>query len=203
MDMASLTYSHSLAKVVKEGRVSEAYIDQMVLPILEAKFDLGLFDHPYVDEASVDTILNRPEGLALERKLAGRSMVLLRDENRTLPLSKELKKIAVIGPLADAAHDVEGGWTVEGLFGNGSKSHPVTVLAGIKNRLSADAQVTACRRTSAVESLYRYVGAVYRYETYTSSYSSRNRRMDCQSQGYGCGCGRCRGRHGRNGEHER
>jgi len=142
MDMASLTYTQNLAKVVKEGKVSEAYIDQMVLPILEAKFDLGLFDHPYVDETSVDTVLNRPEGIALERKLAGRSMVLLRNENRTLPLSKELKKIAVIGPLADAAHDIEGGWTVEGLFGKGSKSHPVTVLAGLRNRLGADAQIT-------------------------------------------------------------
>jgi beta-glucosidase len=142
MDMASLTYSHNLSKVVKEGKVSEAYIDQMVLPILEAKYDLGLFDHPYVDESRVDTVLNRPEGLALERKLAGRSMVLLRNEGHTLPLSKELKKVAVIGPLADAAHDVEGGWTVEGLFGGGSKSHPVTVLNGIKNKLAADAQIT-------------------------------------------------------------
>jgi beta-glucosidase len=142
MDMASFTYTDNLAKVVKEGKVSEASIDHMVLPILEAKFDLGLFDHPYVDEARVDTVLNRPEGIALERKLAGRSMVLLRNENRTLPLSKELKKIAVIGPLADAANDIEGGWTVEGLFGKGSKSHPVTVLAGIKHMLGADAQIT-------------------------------------------------------------
>lgn len=142
MDMASLTYSHNLSKVVKEGNVSEAYIDEMVLPILEAKYDLGLFDHPYVDESKVDTVLNRPEGLALERNLAGRSMVLLRNEGHTLPLSKELKRVAVIGPLADAAHDVEGGWTVEGLFGGGSKSHPVTVLNGIKNKLAADAQIT-------------------------------------------------------------
>ena len=142
MDMASLTYTHNLLKVVKEGKVSEAYIDQMVLPILEAKYDLGLFTHPYVDESKVDTVLNRPEGLALERKLAGRSMVLLRNEGRVLPLSKGLKKVAVIGPLADAAHDVEGGWTVEGLFGGGSKSHPVTVINGIKNKLAADAQIT-------------------------------------------------------------
>jgi beta-glucosidase len=142
MDMASLTYAHNLLKVVEESKVSEAYIDQMVLPILEAKYDLGLFDHPYVDESKVDTILNRPEGLALERKLAGRSMILLRNEGRVLPLSKGLKKVAVIGPLADAGHDVEGGWTVEGLFGHGSKSHPVTVLNGIKNKLASDAQVT-------------------------------------------------------------
>jgi beta-glucosidase len=141
MDMASLTYTHNLLKVVKEGKVSETYIDQMVLPILEAKYDLGLFEHPYADESKVDTVLNRQEGLALERKLAGRSMVLLRNEGRVLPLSKGLKKVVVIGPLADSAHDIEGGWTVEGLFGNGSKSHPVTVLNGIKNKLAADAQV--------------------------------------------------------------
>ncbi|HZZ14727.1 MAG TPA: glycoside hydrolase family 3 C-terminal domain-containing protein, partial [Candidatus Sulfotelmatobacter sp.] len=142
MDMASLTYSQNLAKLVNEGKVSENDLDEMVLPILEAKYDLGLFDHPYVDEAKVDTVLDRPEGLALERKLAGRSMVLLRNDNRTLPLSKGLKKVAVIGPLADSAHDVEGGWTVEGLFGPGGKSHPVTVLTGIKNKLGPDAQVT-------------------------------------------------------------
>jgi beta-glucosidase len=142
MDMASLTYAHNLLKVVKEGKISEAYIDQMVLPILEAKYDLGIFNHPYVDESKVDTVLNRPDGLALERRLAGRSMVLLRNEAHVLPLSKGLKKLAVIGPLADAGHDVEGGWTVEGLFGHGSKSHPVTVLNGIKNKLPSDAQVT-------------------------------------------------------------
>jgi beta-glucosidase len=142
MDMASLTYSRNLAKLVREGKVSEQRLDQMVLPILEAKYDLGLFEHPYADESKVDEVLNRPEGLELERKLAGRSMVLLRNENRTLPLSKELKKIAVIGPLADSVHDIEGGWTVEGLFGGGGKSHPVTVLAGIKNKLGADATLT-------------------------------------------------------------
>jgi beta-glucosidase len=143
MDMASLTYSHNLAKLVKDGRVSEKYLDEMVLPILEAKYDLGLFEHPYADESKVDAVLSRPEGLALERKLASRSMVLLRNENRTLPLSKSLKKVAVIGPLADSKQEIEGGWTVEGLFApGGGKSHPVTVFAGIKNKLGSNAQVT-------------------------------------------------------------
>jgi len=141
MDMASLTYTHHLAQLVTEGKVSEAHIDEMVLPILEAKYDLGLFEHPYVDESKVDTVLNRPEGLALERKLAGRSMVLLRNENHILPLSKGLKKVAVIGPLADSGHDIEGGWTVESLFGV-AKSHPVSVFAGIKHKLDPSAQVT-------------------------------------------------------------
>jgi beta-glucosidase len=141
MDMASLTYSHNLAELVRDGKVSETYLNEMVLPVLEAKYDLGLFEHPYIDETKVDSTLNRPEGLALERKLAGRSMVLLRNDKHTLPLSRSLKKVAVIGPLSDSGHDIEGGWTVEGLFGSGSKSHPVTVLAGIKNKLAPDAQI--------------------------------------------------------------
>jgi beta-glucosidase len=142
MDMASQTYTNNLAKLVKDGKVSESYVDEMVRPILEAKYDLGLFDHPYIDESKVDAVLSRPEGLTLERTLAGRSMVLLRNQNQSLPMSKQLKKVAVVGPLADSGQDVEGGWTVEGLFGNGSKSHPITVYAGIKGKLGPDSEVT-------------------------------------------------------------
>jgi beta-glucosidase len=142
MDMASQTYTHNLTKLVTDGKVNEPQLDALVLPILETKYQLGLFEHPYVDESKVDATLSRPEGLALERKLAGRSMVLLKNDNKTLPLAKNVKKVAVIGPLADSTHDIEGGWTVEGLFGPGGKSHPVTVLAGIKNKLGANADVT-------------------------------------------------------------
>lgn len=142
MDMASQTYTHNLAMLVKAGKVKEAELDELVLPILEAKYALGLFEHPYVDESKVDDVLNRPEGRLLERRLAARSVVLLRNEGHALPLDKNLKKVAVIGPLADAATDIEGGWTVEGLFGGARKSHPVTVLAGIRNKLGPDAQVT-------------------------------------------------------------
>lgn len=142
MDMASQTYTNNLAGLVTSGKVSEEQLDQAVLPILEIKYQLGLFEHPYVDESKVDAVLNRPEGLTLERKVAGRSMVLLKNERQTLPLAKTLKNIAVIGPLADSTKDIEGGWTVEGLFGGASKSHPVTVLAGLKARLGPKAQVT-------------------------------------------------------------
>ena len=132
MDMASLTYIQNLPKLVASGKVTEAQLDEAVMPILEAKYQLGLFDHPYVDESKVEAQLSSPEGLALERKLAARSMVLLKNENHTLPLTRNLKKVAVIGSLADSTKDIEGGWTVEGLFGGASKSHPVTVLAGLK-----------------------------------------------------------------------
>ena len=142
MDMASQTYTRSLANLVSTSKVNDAQLDALVLPILETKYELGLFDHPYVDESKVEAMLTRPEGLALERKIAGRSMVLLKNDNKTLPLQKSVKKIAVIGLLADSTRDIEGGWTVEGLFGAPGKSHPVTVLAGIKNKLGPDAQVT-------------------------------------------------------------
>jgi len=142
MDMASLTYTNYLAKLVADGKLTEEQVDAAVLPILAIKYQLGLFDHPYVDESAVEATLNRPEGLSTERKLAARSMVLLKNDNRTLPLSRSLQKIAVIGPLADSAQDVEGGWTVEGAFSGVAKSHPVTVLAGIKNKVGSAAAVT-------------------------------------------------------------
>jgi beta-glucosidase len=141
MDMASQTYSHNLAKLSLDGKINDTQLDAMVLPILETKYELGLFDHPYVDESKVESTLTRPEGLALERKVAARSMVLLKNDNHTLPLAKTVKKVAVIGALADSTHDIEGGWTVEGLFGGPGKSHPVTVLAGLKNKLGADAEI--------------------------------------------------------------
>jgi beta-glucosidase len=142
MDMASQTYIKNLPKLVASGKVTVAQLDEAALPILEAKYMLGLFDNPYVDESKVDAVLNRPETLTLERKLAARSMVLLKNDNHTLPLSTNLKKVAVVGYLADSVKDIEGGWTVEGLFGGASKSHPVTVLAGLKNKLGPGVQIT-------------------------------------------------------------
>jgi beta-glucosidase len=142
MDMASSTYLNNLPKLVADGRVSEAQLDKAVLPILAAKYQLGIFDHPYVDESKVEATLTRAEGLTLERKLAARSMVLLKNEGRALPLKTSLRNVAVIGPLADSIGDIEGGWTVESLFGGAVKSHPVTILAGIKNKLGTGAQVT-------------------------------------------------------------
>ena len=141
MDMASLTYAQHLAKLVADGKVTQAQLDASVVPILEVKYRLGLFENPYVDESKVDEKLNRPEGRELERKVAARSMVLLKNANHTLPLSKNLKKIAVIGALADSARDIEGGWTVEGLFGAPTKSHPVTVIAGLHNRLGQGVEI--------------------------------------------------------------
>ena len=146
MDMASLTYISNLPKLVASGKVTEAQLDAAVLPILEAKYQLGLFDNPYVDESKVDAALSSPEGLALERKLAARSMVLLKNDNHTLPLARNLKKVAVIGTLADSIKDIEGGWTVEGLFG-GAQQEPSRYSAGrTEEQTGAERAGQLCRR---------------------------------------------------------
>ncbi len=136
MDMASLTYPKYLAGLVHSGKVKEAQLDAAVLPILQVKYQLGLFDHPYTDETKVDSTLSRPEGRELERKVAARSMVLLKNDNHTLPLDKSVKKIAVIGALADSVRDIEGGWTVEGLFGGGSRAIPSRFLRASRTSLA-------------------------------------------------------------------
>jgi beta-glucosidase len=141
MDMASKSLIENVPRLVAQGRVTQAQLDDAVRPILEAKIRLGLFEHPFVDETKVESVLARPSSRDLERKLAGRSMVLLRNENHVLPLSRSVKKIAVIGPLADAADEMEGGWTVEGLFGGASKGHPVSLATGIRNKLGMGAQI--------------------------------------------------------------
>jgi beta-glucosidase len=142
MDMASNTFIENVPKLVAAGKITPAQLDDAVRPILETKIKLGIFEHPFVDETKVDSVLNRQSSRVLERKLAARSMVLLRNENHTLPLAKSLKKVALIGPLANSLTDIEGGWTVEGLFGGPPKSHMVTVEEGLRNKLGADAQIT-------------------------------------------------------------
>ncbi|MGO8759610.1 MAG: beta-glucosidase BglX [Terracidiphilus sp.] len=135
MDMASRTFVRNLPELVTEGKVKEADLDEAVLPLLETKIRLGLFEHPFVDESKVDAMLDRPSSRDLERKLAARSMVLLKNDNHVLPFSRSIARVALIGPLGDAPSDMLGGWTVEGLFGDSVKTHAVTVADGLKNAL--------------------------------------------------------------------
>jgi len=140
MDMASQTFARTLAKLVASGAVTRAQIDAAVLPILEVKLQIGLFDHPYADEAPASTDVTA-EGRSLARALAARSMVLLKNDNHALPLSKTLKSVAVIGSLADSPTDLTGGPTPAGVFLRTQDPPAVTVLAGLKNRLGASANV--------------------------------------------------------------
>ncbi len=141
MDMASQTFRNNLPKLVASGKVSPAQIEAAVLPILEVKFQIGLFDHPYADESPVANDVSA-EGRSLARRLGARSMVLLKNDHHALPLSKAIRNVAVIGALADSPGDMTGGPTPAGMFGFGHDPTAVTVQAAIKNRLGADARVT-------------------------------------------------------------
>jgi beta-glucosidase len=129
MDMASRTYLENLSGLVKSGKIPESTIDKMVLPILAAKFHMGLFEHPYADESRMATVLGAPEHIQLARVAAQRSAVLLRNEGRLLPLVKTTaKSIAVIGPLADSEFDLLGAWQAMGV-----KSSAVGLPQGIRD----------------------------------------------------------------------
>jgi beta-glucosidase len=115
MDMESGAYASSLANLVRSGRVDVALVDDAVRRVLTKKFELGLFDDPYrfSDPAREKAALADPRHRAAARRIAAESMVLLKNDGGALPLRKDARSIAVIGPLADARRDLEGGWIVD------------------------------------------------------------------------------------------
>jgi beta-glucosidase len=137
VDMASNTFGQHLAAEVQAGRVPMAPIDQAVRPILTAKVRLGLFEHPYVDADKIAAVLEDPVHRVRARRAAQQTMVLLRNDARTLPLPKDVGSIAVIGPVADSKVDTEGSWLP---FGH--KSAAITVLEGIKATVGASTTVS-------------------------------------------------------------
>ena len=135
MDMASGTYLKYLPIELERKRISMQQIDDAVLPILEAKIRLGLFEHPFIDESQIEPTLNNPAHQEVARHAAQRSIVLLRNEGALLPLDKSgqtIHSIAVIGPLADAENDLLSMW------GAIVKPGPtVSILRGIQEKAGA------------------------------------------------------------------
>ena len=136
MEMVSRSYNQFGPQLLKQNKLSNATIDEAVRRILRIKFRLGLFDRPYTDEAREAAALLRPESIRLAREIAGRSMVLLKNDRETLPLRKNVGSIAVIGPLADDRRAPLGWWA-----GDGKEENTVTPLAGIKAKVSAQTKV--------------------------------------------------------------
>lgn len=130
MDMASQTYPQHLAGLVKDGTLKMAEIDDAVRRILTVKVRMGLFEHPYFDESRLARVVARPDHAQEARWAAQRTMVLLRNEGKALPLSKNLRHVAVIGPVADSREATDGPWMV---FDH--TSNAVTVLEGIRAKL--------------------------------------------------------------------
>jgi len=157
-------YGQPLLEALESGAIDVALVEVCVRRVLTAKFELGLFENPYVDEGSVPEVYGTKEQRDLSRELACQSMVLLKNENKLLPLTPTLKSIAVIGPSADSVRLMQGDYHYpahfESLFiPDVSADAPVaadrmqavdwaehfppstTVLAGIRAAVSPQTQV--------------------------------------------------------------
>ncbi|MCD6288922.1 MAG: glycoside hydrolase family 3 C-terminal domain-containing protein, partial [Anaerolineae bacterium] len=135
MEMVSQSYRQHLAALVAEGKVPLELIDEAVRRILRIKMRLGLFENPYVDPAR-QSVLLAPEHLEVARQLARESVVLLKNEEDVLPLSGDVRAIAVIGPLADAPADQLGCWVFDG-----RPEDTITPLRALQERLKGKAKI--------------------------------------------------------------
>ena len=129
-------YMGPLVESVQEGRIPTALVDRAVRRVLELKFRLGLFEHPYVDLEHAKQVMHSAQHQKLALDAAREGIVLLRNEGNLLPLNKNLKTIAVIGPNADSS---------ENMFGDYSPTvvpqRVATILEGIKAKLSPATRV--------------------------------------------------------------
>ena len=131
MEMTTGVYRDNLSAAVKKGLVKQSTIDAAVRRILMTKYKLGLFKEPYVAPERSERELVSTAQREAARTAADRTAVLLRNEGGMLPLDKNIKSIAVIGPLTDTKPDIMGSWSLAG--------HPadaVTVIEGMRKRLA-------------------------------------------------------------------
>jgi beta-glucosidase len=158
-------YADCLKGQVEKGVVAEALVNQSVSRILKLKFRLGLFETPYIDSKKVARVFNVADSRKLALEAAQKSLVLLKNEGNMLPLSKDIKTIAVIGPNADSPRNILGDYTYPAHIGLmmmtatmlGSKlpesdAQPdqitvpvVTILEGIKAKVSPNTKVLYAR----------------------------------------------------------
>lgn len=131
MDLQSEIYSKYLKESFESGKVSMDQIDEAVSRILLAKYALGLFDDPYryCNAQREKDELMTPQSQKFAREFATESCVLLKNSKHTLPIPKNVKKIALIGPLADSKEDMLGSWSAAG-----RAADCITLLEGLKEK---------------------------------------------------------------------
>ncbi len=129
-------YMGPLVESVEDGRVPLALVDRAVRRVLEMKFRLGLFEHPYVDVPHAVETVHSPAHLDLALRAAREGIVLLKNEKNALPLRKDLKSIAVIGPDAENLMNMLGDYSPHKIT-----QHVVSVLEGIKAKAGPQASV--------------------------------------------------------------
>jgi beta-glucosidase len=135
-DLSGYGYDKELLAAVQQKLVMPEVLDRAVSRVLRVKFEMGLFENPYVDPAKATKQVHTPANVQLAGQVARESVVLLKNDNNALPLAKTLQRIAVIGPNADNMYNQLGDYTAPQ-----PESNVVTVLEGIRAKLPA-AQVT-------------------------------------------------------------
>jgi beta-glucosidase len=138
MDMESKAYDQHLADLVMSGKIPLNVLDESVRRVLRVKFRLGLFENPHRGTSPVRerNAMLGPEHRTLAREVARRSMVLLKNDTMVLPLRRDLKKIAVIGPLATSRLDLLGCWDAQG-----DSTDVVQILTGIREAAGVQSEV--------------------------------------------------------------
>ncbi|WP_165223254.1 beta-glucosidase BglX [Aquisphaera insulae] len=139
MEMVSRLFAEHLPKLMEQGKVPPAKLDEAVRRILRVKFRAGLFEHPYVDESREAKVVGAREHRAAAREIAARSTVLLKNDGGLLPIKPATRAIAVIGPLADDPDAPLSHWR-----GDGRVEDTVTLFAGLRSKVQGrgDVQVT-------------------------------------------------------------
>ncbi len=157
MEMASTTYADHLATLLQEGKVKLQQIDNMVLNILNLKFQLGLFENPYTNPSEFPKLVNT-QHLQAAKLAAQESCVLLKNHHQTLPLSKQqLNSLAVIGPLADDGYEQMGTWVFDG-----ESRHSHTCLQALHAQVGEEVEIRFARgmETSRSKSQHEFDQAV-------------------------------------------
>ena len=136
-DLSGYGYGKALKKAVEEEKVTKAVLDSAVANVLRQKFNLGLFENPYVSVPNAKKVARSTAHVDVARKVAQESIILLKNDKNTLPLSKAIRNIAVIGPNADNIYNQLGDYTAPQ-----DDKAIVTVLEGIKARVSTSTVVS-------------------------------------------------------------
>ena len=148
MDMVGEGFLKTLKKSISEGKVKEQSVTDAARRILEAKYDLGLFDDPYkyTDSKRSQKEVFSPKHLEAAKTIASNSMVLMKNDNQTLPLKKS-GTVAVIGPLADNAMNMTGTWSVASKHANS-----ISLLRGLKETIGKDVNFLFAKGSNIYES---------------------------------------------------
>ena len=149
VDLGAKAYA-TLCQSLRSGRLDESVLDTAVARVLRMKFELGLFEHPYVDPQEAGKRVRTAAHVDLARRVARASVTLLKDDRHLLPLNRQVRRVAVIGPNADNGYNQLGDYTAPQADDNVK-----TVLEGIRSKLSPGqveyVRGCAIRDTSACE----------------------------------------------------